>query len=93
MAACEDCLVGGSYRRGKVESVDEAQGKIVPGENLRLLKNHNGYWLPVYISEDGRSTTTIEINIKSKVFQATFMLNAIRDKAAIYCPAKFGGLS
>ena len=66
----------------KVESVDEVQGKIVLGENLNLIKNHNGYWLVIYILEDVQRTSTIEIGIKSKIYQAAFMLRAIRDKAA-----------
>jgi hypothetical protein len=65
-----------------VESIDDAQGKIVLGEDMNLAKNHNGYWLPVYISENGSGTTTVQIGIKSKVYQAGFMLRSIRDKAA-----------
>jgi len=65
-----------------VESVDEAQGKIVLGEDLNIMKNHNGYWLSVYVSENGRGTTVVELGIKSKAYQAGFMLRSIRDKAA-----------
>lgn len=66
----------------KVESVDEVQGKIVLGENMGLLKAHNGYWLLIYVLEDAQRRSTIEIGIQSKVYQAGFMLRVIRDKAA-----------
>ncbi len=65
-----------------VESFDEAQGQIVLGQDLNMLKNHNGYWLPVYISESGGGSTIVEIGIKSKTYQVGFMLRSIRDKAA-----------
>ena len=64
-----------------VESIDEAQGKIVLGEDLNMMKNHNGYWLPIYVSENG-GATVVEIGIKSKAYQAGFMLRPIRDRAA-----------
>jgi len=65
----------------KVESVDEVQGKIVLGENMNLLKNHNGYWLLIYVLEDPQRRSTVEIGIQSKLYQAGFMLRPIRDKA------------
>jgi hypothetical protein len=65
-----------------VESLDESQGKIVLGEDLNLMKNHNGYWLLVYVSESNNGVTTVEVGIKSKAFQAGFLLRSIRDKAA-----------
>jgi hypothetical protein len=66
----------------KVEIVDEVQGRIVLGENMGLLKAHNGYWLLIYVSEDAQRRSTIEIGIQSKTYQAAFMLRVIRDKAA-----------
>ncbi|MCW3095796.1 MAG: hypothetical protein JWL77_1414 [Chthonomonadaceae bacterium] len=68
--------------RLKVERLDEPKGEIILGENMNLLKNHNGFWLPIYLSENVSGMTTVEIGIQSKVSQARFMLRAIRDKTA-----------
>jgi hypothetical protein len=65
----------------KVESVDAVQGKIVLGANMGLLTFHSGYWLLIYVLEDAQRRSTIEIGIKSKVYQAGFALRVIRDKA------------
>ncbi len=64
-----------------IESMEEAQGEIVLGENLSLLKNHNGYWLPIYLSSDVQGNTLVEMAIQSKAYQAGFMLRKIRDNA------------
>ena len=65
----------------KVGSRDEAIGKVVLGENLSLLKNRNGYWLLVYVSDNGNGTTTVEIGIKPKVGRVGSKLPKIRDRA------------
>ena len=65
----------------RVESRDEAIGKIVLGQNPNLMQNHNGYWLLVYVSDNGNGTTTVEIGIKPKVGRVGSKLPKIRDRA------------
>ena len=63
------------------ESMDETQGKIILGADMNMMKNHNGYWLAVYISENSTGATVVEVGIQSKAFQAGWVLRPIRDKA------------
>lgn len=65
----------------KVEYADNLQGVIVLGQNMGLTF-HNGFWLPVYLTQAADGYTVVEIGIKSKSYQAQFALNIIRKKQA-----------
>ena len=63
-----------------VEETNEAEGRIILGQNMRGF--HNGFFLPVYISTEADSMTLVEVGIQSKTYQASPVLNSIRNKAA-----------
>lgn len=64
----------------KVEEADSAGGRIILGQDSRGF--HNGFWLPIYMSKDPGGMTLVEVGIVSKTYQASPVLNRIRNKAA-----------
>ena len=63
-----------------VEDADPAEGRIILGQDMRGF--HNGFWLPLYLSKDSDRMTVVEVGILSKTYQASPVLNRIRNKAA-----------